>query len=248
MFYVAILLVTSVAVSLWFGAGGSTLFRFKVTPDHEGPPGSTDPHLSDDPNAPESGDRMQLKGYTIAVDPGHGGADRGVCHFPDDLIEKEINLDMAVRLKKALEQRGADVFLTRDDDVYVSLDARAEVANAGGAHVFISLHVNRMPGHPGCFGAQTFYFPGSEPGKKLALALQNELVKVDPENYRTPLSGSFKVLRLAEMVGALVEIAFMTNERDRALLQADEYRDNIAGAIVSGLIHYVEAEMAGDAG
>src|SRR5690554_6599893 len=99
-----------------------------------------------------------LDGLLVVLDPGHGGDDRGVCHFSDDLIEKEINLDMAFRLKEELERAGADVALTRSDDTFISLDQRAEMANAAGAHLFLSLHVKRIPGHPDCFGAQTFYF------------------------------------------------------------------------------------------
>lgn len=181
-----------------------------------------------------------LQGLLIALDPGHGGSDRGVCHFPDDLIEKEINLDMAARLKAVLEAGGARVLLTREEDVYLSLDERAETANAAGAHLFLSLHVNRIPGHPECYGAQTFYFPDSADGQRLAAVIQEELIKVDPENYRTPLAGSYRVLRLTTMPGALVEIGFMTNERDRELMATEEYRNRIAQAVALGVIRFVQ--------
>ena len=188
---------------------------------------------------PELLSARPLQGLVIAVDPGHGGSDRGVCHFPDELIEKEINLDMAGRLKTLLEAAGAQVLLTRAEDTYLSLDERAEAANKAGAHLFLSLHVNRIPGHPECFGAQTFYFPGSPDGERLAALIQEELIKADPENYRDPLPGSYRVLRLTTMPGALVEIGFMTNERDRALMATDEYRNRIAQAIMLGVIRFV---------
>lgn len=180
-----------------------------------------------------------LKDLLIVLDPGHGGADRGVCHFPDDLIEKEINLDMANRVRAVLEAAGARVLLTRADDVFLSLDDRARAANEAGAHLFLSLHVNRIPGHPECFGAQTFYFPGSTQGERLASIIQEELIKVDPENYRDPLPGSYRVLRLTTMPGALVEIGFMTNARDRELIATEAYRDRIARAIAAGVARYV---------
>ena len=100
----------------------------------------------------------------------------------------------------------------------------------------MSLHVNRIPGHPDCFGAQTFYFPGSEEGERLAQLLQEELIKIDPENYRSPLPGNYGVLRLTTMPGALVEIGFMTSARDRELIATTVYRDQVAMAITQGVI------------
>ena len=77
-----------------------------------------------------------LTGLLIVLDPGHGGDDRGVCHFESDLIEKEINLDLALRLQEQLEKAGARVLLTRADDTFVSLDERARIANDAEAHLF----------------------------------------------------------------------------------------------------------------
>mgnify|MGYP001157836617 CR=1 FL=1 len=187
------------------------------------------------------GSHSPLQGWRIVVDAGHGGEDRGVCYFPDALIEKEINLDMANRLGAALAAAGAEIFYTRTDDVFVSLEDRAEHANAVQADLFISLHVNRIPNHPECFGAQTFYYPTSEASKAFAEFIQAELLRVDPENYRQIQSGNYKVLRLTNMPAVIVEIAFMTNERDRRLLQDDAYRDAITQAIVAGVIGYVES-------
>lgn len=196
-----------------------------------------------------SSDRLTLGPATplddllIVLDPGHGGDDRGVCYFPSDLIEKEINLDMAFRLRDHLEKAGAQVLFTRTDDTFISLDERAAFANEAGADLFISLHVNRMPGHPDCFGAQTFYFPGSKEGERLAQFLQEELIQMDPENYRSPLPGSYRVLRLTTMPGALVEIGFMTNARDRQLIATAEYRERVAMAIAQGVVRYVTESL-----
>lgn len=192
--------------------------------------------------AVEGARQGRLHNVRIAVDAGHGGEDRGVCHFPDGLIEKEINLDMALRLAAALEKEGATVLLTRSDDTFVPLAERAALANQFGADLFISLHVNRIPGHPDCFGAQTFFYPSSQEGQRLATAIQQELLKIDPENYRQPMEGRFAVLRQSAMPGALVEIAFMTNERDRRLLQQESYRQQVTEAIVRGILNYQQGD------
>jgi len=192
-----------------------------------------------DPSVGEDGEGP-LRGWRIMVDAGHGGEDRGVCHFPDELIEKDINLDMSTRLGEALAAAGSEVLFTRTDDTFVPLEDRAARANAAEADLFISLHVNRIPHHPECFGAQTFYFPNADSSKALAEFIQTELLRVDPENYRQVQSGNYMVLRLTGMPGVIVEIAFMTNARDRQLLQADAYRDDITQAIVAGIVNYVE--------
>lgn len=189
-------------------------------------------------------ERGVLHGITVVVDPGHGDHDKGVCHFPSDLIEKEINLDMAERLVRALEASGALVALTRTDDTFLDLDERAEIANNLNADLFISLHSNRIPRHPECFGAQTFYHPNSEPSKRLALIVQEELRGVDPENYRQALPGDYRVLRRSTMPGVLVEVGFLTNARDRSLIATSKYRDDIAAAVVAGILRYVAADQA----
>ena len=184
-----------------------------------------------------------LTGVLVAVDPGHGGPDRGACHLPSGLVEKEINLDMALRLERALKASGAQVFLTRRDDTFVSLDERARRANEQGADVFVSLHVNRFPSSE-CFGAQTFYLQESLEGRRLALLIQEELRQVYPPNYRQALPGNYRVLRGTAMPAALVEIGFVTNATDRALMQQDNYREAVAAAIVRGIVRFVRGESA----
>ena len=179
-----------------------------------------------------------LSGRLIVVDPGHGGEDRGVCYFPQDLIEKEINLDVARRLVARLQAEGARVILTREEDAFISLDERAAAANEAGADLFLSVHTNRIPGHPECYGAQTFYHPSSGEGKRLAELVQEELLKIDSENYRSALPGDYRVLRLSRMPGAIVEIGFLTNERDRGLVATEAYRERVAAAVVRGVIRF----------
>lgn len=184
-----------------------------------------------------------LHGVHVVVDAGHGGHDRGACHFPSALIEKEINLDMAVRLEAALQQSGAKVSLTRRDDTFVSLDDRARFANEHDADLFISLHVNRYPSAD-CFGAQTFYSPASEEGRRLALLIQEELLEIYPPNYRQALPGDFRVLRNTHMAATLVEIGFVTSPVDRELMAQANYREQVVAAIVEACIRFVRGELA----
>lgn len=216
-----LVLTAGVVAALWAARGSTS----------EGPSGGGQPPAPPGP----------LHGIHIVLDPGHGGHDRGACYLPSALIEKEINLDMAMRLERALQAAGATVSLTRRDDTFVSLEDRARFANELGAHLFISLHVNRYPSSD-CFGAQTFYLPGSEEGRALALLIQEELLKVYPPNYRQALPGDYAVLRNTHMPAALVEIGFVTSPIDRELMAQEDYRERVAAAIVAACIRFVQGE------
>src|SRR5690606_37950016 len=124
------------------------------------------------------------------------------------------------------------------------LDDRAALANRLHAGLFVSIHVNRYSS-PVCFGAQTFFHPASEGGRRLAVEIQKELLKIDPENYRQPLGGNYRVLRLAAMPAALVEIGFITNPGDRRRLADFAYRDAVADAVAAGIVNFVAQSAAG---
>lgn len=92
---------------------------------------------------------------TIVIDPGHGGSDPG-CIGRSGLMEKNVVLDLALELKKKLQEAGFEVFLTRETDIYIPLENRTVIANQKKADVFVSLHVNSHP-NKNRSGIQTFY-------------------------------------------------------------------------------------------
>jgi N-acetylmuramoyl-L-alanine amidase len=99
--------------------------------------------------APPQSQAMQLgQGIKkIIIDPGHGGKDPGTCS-PSGLKEKDIVLDVALRVAKALREKpGYEVILTRDRDVFIPLEERTAIANAKEADLFLSIHVNAAPNH-----------------------------------------------------------------------------------------------------
>ncbi len=182
-----------------------------------------------------------LAGRVVAVDPGHGGFDGGVRH--GDLVEKDLNLDVARRLKAEIERRGGRALLTRDQDVAYAADNRADfdhrlkLAREAGAHVLVSLHANSFP-DPSQFGAQTFFPPGQPEAQRLALLIQEELVRLQPDNYREALAADFYVTAQFEGPAVLVELGFLTNPGDRARLSDPAYRDRLAAAVAEGLARY----------
>jgi N-acetylmuramoyl-L-alanine amidase len=176
-----------------------------------------------------------LYGVTIAVDPGHGGKDPGT-QSGDGLDEKDLNLAVALRLRYLLESAGAKVVMTRSDDVFISLDDRAFIANKTGASAFVSIHINALPNHDRkltCRGPQMFYHSaGSE---EFARIMLDELVNSISISDVGMFPRNFAVLRKTNMPAVLAELGFITHPDDKALLADDTFKDNVARGLFNGL-------------
>jgi len=113
------------------------------------------------PRMRRTGDRLYRRVKAVVVlDPGHGGDDSGAVGV-GGLLEKDITLDVALRIRKLLEPLGISVLLTRDRDVFVPLARRTALANRRGAHVFLSLHNNASPSHE-AHGLETYYLDNTD--------------------------------------------------------------------------------------
>lgn len=189
-----------------------------------------------------------VSGKTIFIDPGHGGRDPG-CVSATGLTEKELVLDLAFRLRDLFRRSAINAELTRETDSEVwstgapgwkraELDNRINQANEAGADVFISIHANSFP-ESIWSGAQTFYYPGREESKALAISIQNSLVTRLGPNRRKAKAGDFWVLSKAQMPAVMVEVGFLSNPREAQLLATDEYRQQVAEAIFDGVIRYL---------
>ncbi len=100
---------------------------------------------------------LGLKTGRIVIDAGHGGHDTGTIG-PNGLMEKDLCLDVALRLGKMIEERlpGTEVIYTRDDDIFIPLEQRTSIANEAKADLFISIHANSSP-DSGARGVETYY-------------------------------------------------------------------------------------------
>ncbi len=116
---------------------------------------------------------LGLKIGRIVIDAGHGGHDTGTIG-PDGLMEKDLVLDVSLRLGRLLESRlGADVIYTRDDDTFIPLETRTAIANEKQADLFISVHANSSP-DPAARGVETYYLNfTSDPGALEVAAREN---------------------------------------------------------------------------
>jgi N-acetylmuramoyl-L-alanine amidase len=187
-----------------------------------------------------------LAPQVIVLDPGHGGIDTGAAG-PAGVVEKDITLPVCVYLKEYFQQSGARVLLVRTDDRELSEDlvedlrARVRLAKDAGATVFLSIHGNSFPSAYE-YGAQTFYYPNHPASPRLARCIQDELLRLPSplgENYRDVQEGDFHVLRNAPCPAALVEIGFLSNPREEALLADPTYQKKLAWHIFAGTVAFL---------
>lgn len=190
-----------------------------------------------------------LKNKVIVIDPGHGGADPGAQN--SGLKEKDINLDISLRLRKVLDSKGCKVILTREEDTdffrpgfyegrmakRAELNQRINLASENNADLFISVHTNSFP-QRNTYGMETYYHLKSATGKALAELIQEQLIQLQPDNKRKAKAGDYYLINQSKMPAVIVEVGFISNSRERKLLLSEDYRDQIAEAIGTGIDQY----------
>src|SRR5690625_1169807 len=167
---------------------------------------------------------LPLAGTVIVLDPGHGGPDGGAVGS-DQTEEKDITLSIAKKLRDYLQQAGAIIHLTREEDIDLASEGtkglsnrksedirkRLDLIHKQEADLFISIHLNATPSTR-WRGAQTFYSPHLDENKHLAKMIQAELIRNLENTNRTALvMNSIYLLKHAEVPGALVEVGFLSN-------------------------------------
>lgn len=189
---------------------------------------------------PDINKSTPLKGLKIAIDAGHGGTELGAIGCLNN-NEKDVNLEISKILKEKLETNGANVIMTREDDSFVGLNDRVEIANKNNAQIFISIHNNALPdsaAHLKSTGSETYYFyPQS---KELAKDVVESLVKETGFKNNGAKAQSFAVVRNTNCPAILVEVGYIINPEDNAKLIDKDYQNKIAEAILHGLENYLK--------
>lgn len=175
---------------------------------------------------------------TIVLDAGHGGSKSGAVY--EGIMEKDLNLPMALILEKKLLAMGYNVVMTRSTDIHVDLYERAAIANAAKADVFISIHANAAVTNRDYQGIYTYYHPSSGRGKRLALALQPYMAKATGGIDRGVMKDDFVVLRETEMTAVLIETGFMTNHEELMRLADPSYQEKLMQGVADGLTAYLK--------
>lgn len=180
----------------------------------------------------------------IYIDPGHGGFDGGATSNNKEVLEKNIVLDISLKLKYYLEQMGYKVLLTRNTDQALSntkvedIHKRVSLINKSHCLLYISIHANSYPNN-NVKGAQTFYNSNKIENKHLSKYIMDELRNIDP--YNTRLSKELKgkyLLDKTNKIGCLIEVGFLTNNQEVNLLTSDNYQEKLAYSIYLGIMNY----------
>ena len=184
---------------------------------------------------------------------GHGGEDGGAT--VNGISESDINLKIALKLQKLLEQTGITVILTRSTDEAIydannssslrnkkvsDLKNRVKIGNESSADLFVSIHLNKIPQEQ-YDGWQTFYRENDEKSKEIAEGIQRNLNEaIQKENKR--VAKVIKDIYIVENVQipiTIVECGFLSNYNELQNLQDDTYQEKLAWGIYNGIMEYL---------
>jgi N-acetylmuramoyl-L-alanine amidase len=175
----------------------------------------------------------------LALDAGHGGMDHGATGN-QGTREKDINLEVTLRLQELLAEAGAKVVLTRHDDYFISLYERSFIANQFHADLFVSVHSNYHP-NPDIRGIEVYYYKDLALSARLAQAVERELSKATGLPSLGIKSNDFVVIRETLPPSILVELGFLSNFQEETLINTEEFKANAALGIFQGIIAYYQS-------
>ncbi|MBP3914634.1 MULTISPECIES: N-acetylmuramoyl-L-alanine amidase CwlD [unclassified Clostridium] len=193
----------------------------------------------------------------ILIDPGHGGIDGGA-KSKAGTIEKDINLQISLKLRDNLEEKGYKVYMTRDEDEGLyqkgntikekkreDLNRRVEMKKETNCDIFVSIHQNMFP-QSKCYGAQVWY-ASNENSYNLATIVQEsikESVKDNNKRVAKPAAEAYLILRdKYEGASILVECGFLSNPDEESRLKSDEHQNLIVEGISNGIDKYFDGDI-----
>lgn len=180
--------------------------------------------------------KSPLIGKTIVLDAGHGGPDMGATGR-QGTREKNINFDVTLRLKDLLEEAGARVVLTRNEDIFISLYERSFIANNLNAELFVSIHSNFHPKSE-VKGVEVYYYPGRKESALLAKSVETKMIESTHQNSLGVKTNDFVVIRETDMPSILVELGFLSNYEEENIISTPAYKETAANGIFEGIVEY----------
>lgn len=194
-----------------------------------------------------SAQSLPLQDTIIMVDAGHGGRDSGT--YYGDILEKDINLEIAKELEKELTKYGAIVYMTRKRDVDLSsiydsakkrgdLYRRLLLIKEKKCDLYISIHINWYDDNT-LRGAEVLYNSINKENKVLAQSIMNRFKK-ELDSNRNIKTTDLYMYRNTTTPGVLVECGYLSNPTERKLLQKEEYQKCLAKTITKGIIDFMK--------
>ena len=201
----------------------------------------------------------------IVIDAGHGNEDAGaIGKFSK---EKDLNLSLSLKIKKSLEAKCFEVIMTRDSDIFLTLDARSEFAEKNNADLFLCIHHNAAAGVKTAHGIETYSLTAADnagthdKGKNVTATHERKGNKFDTQNVilnhlvqskiiadtkafdRGSKFARYKVLVLAPCPAILLEAGFVSNPKEEVTINSPEYQDKIASAVAEAVAEFANIKQ-----
>ena len=189
-------------------------------------------------------------GYTIVVDPGHGGIDPGSIGYKTKVKESDLNLKLSLMLAEKLRAAGVRVILTRTDDNSLAsgstgktfkkedMKLRRNMINKIRPNMVISVHMNSYTNHT-LRGAKVFYDKTSDISRQIAENIQEQFSKNLEASNNVASVGDYYMLKCTDSPSIIAECGFLSNERDEQLLLDPAYQQKIVNCIFNGIIQFL---------
>lgn len=194
----------------------------------------------------------QTEKPTVVIDAGHGGYDNGAISY-NGILEKDIDLSVAKKIKSALEYYGVNVIMTRIDDNVTwpednvaDLRARSSIANSSNASYFVSVHCNSTDLAGEVKGSEIYVYFDDEKAMALTEAINAELQKIEGLINREPKDASVNLLQLLvenKIPSIVVEMGFLTDDEEADFLMSDDGQNQLSMAIVRGILNVLGIPM-----
>ena len=182
--------------------------------------------------------------YTVVIDPGHGGKDTGGEH--GGIIEKDLVLSIGLKLRTELEKRGLNVIMTREDDFFIYLNRRTELAETEDADLFISIHTDSYEDDNSVSGLTVHYQYQADDRSAFAALVRDNIAEAEIIRVRDLKNTDLYVLRNTTMMSTLIECGYLSNSGDLEKLQNEEFQQQLAKIIADSVVEYFEPDSAVD--
>lgn len=173
-------------------------------------------------------------GQTVVIDPGHGGKDPGAVSYLG-YHEKEVNLKVAQKIAWILKKQGINVIMTRNNDTFIELNERAEIANRAGADLFVSIHhnSNRSRAH---HGFTVYIAPNASEASRRAGRLIERALGTTGLSSNGLRTNDYRVLVRTNGPAVLIECGYLSNPSEAALLYDGNFQNRLASAIAQAVL------------
>jgi N-acetylmuramoyl-L-alanine amidase len=173
----------------------------------------------------------------VVIDAGHGGHDPGTIGV-SGLREKAVNLEVAARVASILEQKGLGVVMTRQQDQFIELEERADIANRRSADLFVSIHSDSAPNRS-IQGFTVYVARAASPEAYRAASVIGQALADTGSESHGIREADYKVLVHSNGPAVLIELGYLSNAQDCAHLRDPAYQNRLAQAITNGILTYM---------